>query len=132
MRWNPFHDPGPDPVDVGAARALGVASIGIGLAELAMPRRIGRMLGVDDAQSRGVVRAMGVRELMHGVDILGHEDPAPGVRARVAGDVLDGALLAAAGRKTRNPSGFMTALALVLPIVILDVLFASRLSSRRR
>jgi hypothetical protein len=110
------------------ARTLGVASIGIGLAEIAAPRQVEKMLGIGNGQNTGVLRALGVREIMHGVDILTHDDPAPGVWSRVAGDALDGVLMGIAAKKTRNPAGFATALVMVLGIVAMDVLCAKRLS----
>lgn len=119
-------------IDKEVARGLGWASIGIGLSEIAAPRRIERMLGVGNGQNTGILRVLGVREIMTGVDILSHRDPTPGVWARVAGDALDGVLMAAAGRKTRNPSGFRTALMLILGITALDVIFAWRLADDPR
>jgi hypothetical protein len=51
---------------------------------------------------------------------------------RVAGDMLDSAALMAAAMKTRRPMGLAAIFALVLPVVIVDVLFAKKLSSQRR
>lgn len=111
----------------GLARLLGVASLGIGLMELAMPGRIARWLGIDGRRSSGVLRALGAREVGHGIDLLTHRSPTAGVRARLAGDALDGALLANAGMRTRNPGGFATVAAAVLGVVALDLLTAARL-----
>jgi hypothetical protein len=118
--------------DTQVARCLGWASIGIGLAEIAMPGKVEQLLGVGDGQNTGVLRALGVREIGHGIDILSHPDPTPGVWGRVAGDVLDGVLMAMAGRRTRNPSGFATAAVMVLGIAALDLLCAKRLSAKPR
>lgn len=117
--------------DYETARTLGWASIGIGLTELACPRQVESLLGVGNGQTTGILRTLGVRELMHGIDILSHRDPTPGVWSRVAGDALDGVLMGVAGKNTRNPSGFNTALAMVLGITLLDVMFAWRLSNRK-
>src|SRR5690348_7016674 len=101
------------------ARGLGLVSLCIGLTELAIPRRLEKTMGIHNGQNTGILRLLGVREIMHGIDILSHRDPAPGVRARVAGDLLDGALLGVAAMKTRNRSGFMAICAAVLPVVLL-------------
>lgn len=112
-------------------RGLGFVSIAIGLSEVLAPGRIERAMGIGNGQNTGILRTLGVREIMHGVDILSHEDPAPGLWARCAGDALDGVLLAAAGAKTKKPGGFLAVCALVLPVVVLDHVLAPKLSGRR-
>ena len=119
------------------ARALGWASIGIGLAELAAPKLLEQQLGVGDRPGqRGIFRALGVREIMHGVGILSQGRASPrltaAVGSRVIGDVLDTALLAAAGRKTRRPGMFAAIAGTVLVIGLLDVLCTGRLMRRER
>src|SRR4051794_38053509 len=91
------------------SKTLGLASLGIGLTELAAPRFVENMLGLDDRQShRGILQILGVRELMHGIGILtakhGNGELTSGVWARVAGDVLDTALLGVAATKTKSPA----------------------------
>ena len=117
--------------DLALARGLGMASIGIELAELAAPRQLERMLGIGDGEHAGILRAMGVRELMHGIDILAHEDPTPGIWSRVVGDVLDGVLLGVAARKTEKPAMFGTASLMVLGIAAVDAIAAQRLARKR-
>jgi hypothetical protein len=68
---------------------------------------------------------------MHGVDLLAHEDPTPGVYARVAGDGLDGVMLMAAARETRHPARFAGTTALVMGVVAMDLALAWRLWSQR-
>ena len=121
--------------DVSAARFLGWVSLAIGLTEILFPKKIQRLVGLRSGEHTGTLRVLGIRELCHGVDILSHRDPTPGVFARVAGDVLDGVLLSAAATKTKRPGGLAAAFAAVLPVVIADVVVAGRLSSgsaRRR
>jgi hypothetical protein len=108
------------------ARGLGIAGIGIGISELVMPRQIERLLGVEPGRYCGMLRVLGIREILHGVDILAHEDPTPGVRARVVGDGLDLALLGAAVRESRSPGGLALALTMVLGIGALDALLSRR------
>lgn len=75
-------------------KALGGASFGLGLAELAAPGKVAAIAGVDDTdRARRVIRALGVRECGHGAAVLGGPDKL--VWTRVAGDVLDMALLLA-------------------------------------
>ena len=109
------------------SRSLGWASLGIGLSELTAPDSIRQSMGVGK-KSRGILRVLGARELLHGFDILSHRNPAPGVRSRLAGDLLDGVLLGVAATKTRKPGSFATIAAMVMGIVVLDVVFSRLLS----
>jgi len=114
--------------DRAAARGLGFASLAIGLTEILMPERLERTMGIGDGQNTGILRTLGVREILSGIDILAHEDPKRGLWGRVAGDALDGVLLGMAANRTRNPSGLLKIAALVLPIVVLDFVVAKRFS----
>ena len=112
-----------------AADKLGITSVAIGLTELLAPRQIEKAMGVsNDRSTTGVLRILGVRELMHGIDLLTHKDPAPGLWARVVGDVLDSALLGLAATRTRRPLGFGAVFAAVLPVVLADMFFAPKAS----
>jgi hypothetical protein len=113
------------------SRGLGWVSIGLGVAEILAPRAIERVLGIGNGQHAGTLRVLGVREIMHGVDLLTHVDPTPGIWARVAGDMLDGVLLGAAAAKTDRPGGFATVATSVLGVVALDVLEATRRGAPR-
>jgi hypothetical protein len=113
--------------DQRAADKLGVASVVIGLTELLAPRVIKKAMGVgNDRSTTGVLRVLGVRELMHGIDLLTHKNPAPGLWARVVGDVLDSALLGLAATRTRKPMGLGVVFAAVVPVVLADVFFAPK------
>ncbi len=118
----------------GAARAaefLGYFSIGLGLAELLVPRVMQRVIGVArprDANST-TMQVMGLREIAAGVAILASRDQAPAVWARVAGDALDLALLGVTFANDRNDRGrTLFATANVVAVTALDVLTARRLS----
>ena len=115
----------------GLARGLGWVSIAIGVSEIACAKPIARMLGVEGARTEGILRVLGVREICHGIDILSHRDPTPGVFARVAGDMLDGALLAVAAKNTTSPAGVATAAALVTPVVVADMVDAAKLGGQK-
>ncbi len=119
-------------VDSGS-QALGLASIGIGLTELAAPRFVESMLGLDQRQShRGILQVLGVRELMHGLGILTakNNDRAllSGVWARVAGDVLDTALLGVVATKTKSPARFAAVATAVTAIGVADLCCAWKAS----
>ena len=115
-------------VDQQAAQCLGWVSIAIGLTEILAPKQLEKTMGVGNGQVTGILRVLGVREIMHGIDILAHRDPTPGVWSRVFGDVLDGVLLGAAATRTKNPEGLAAIFAAVTPVVIADLIFAPRLS----
>jgi hypothetical protein len=118
----------------GNARGLGWLSIGVGLAELLLPRATARAAGIQG--SEGFVRGCGLRELATGVGILAARNPAPWVWARVGGDLLD---LANLGNRMQrgNPQRRKTAVALaaVAGATLVDIACASALSTevkRRR
>lgn len=95
-------------------RALSGASFGLGVTELVAPGKVAAIAGVDDtSRSRRVIRALGVRECGHGVALLSGPDKL--VWTRVAGDVLDMALLIAgvtARGAGRRRQGTISAVAL--------------------
>ena len=122
--------------DTEGARALGWTSLGIGLAELAAPRQVEKLLGLEDRPAhRGVLQILGVRELVHGWSLLTEDRPnarmACGVWSRVAGDVLDTAMLGVAAMKTKKPASFAMVAASVLVIGALDLYFAQRMARHR-
>lgn len=110
------------------ARGLGLFGIGLGLVEVFAPRALARAAGLTGRET--LIQAFGVREIASGVLILASDEPGPWLWARVAGDALDGGVLAA-GLAPSNPHRertLMAALA-VAPVVALDLLYALR--SRR-
>jgi uncharacterized membrane protein len=110
------------------ARGLGWFSIGLGLAELLAPRKIGDAIGVEGHDE--LIRAYGVREIASGIGLLSSRQPHPGwLWSRVAGDALDLASLASARSQPGNDSKrITTALAAVAGVTVLDALCAYRLS----
>lgn len=110
--------------NTGMARALGLAGMGLGVAELVAPRWVSRQLGV---RNRGpLLRAFGAREVLSGIGILTRRSPRAGLWARVAGDAMDAAALAMAAKFSRKRRGVAAALAMVLAIGGLDLLYARR------
>jgi len=115
----------------GLTQALGWFSIGLGLAQIASPGGIARMIGLRaDNETQQVMRAVGMRELATGVGILMHPQPAGWVKARVGGDIMDLTLLGAAlaSDDTERDKTSMAALA-VVGVTVADIMASQRLSS---
>ncbi|HEU4565809.1 MAG TPA: SRPBCC family protein [Gemmatimonadaceae bacterium] len=106
------------------ANALGWFAIGLGLAQVAAPGSVARLIGVrDDDRSRNVMRGLGMREMASGVGILTRPRPAGWLWARVAGDVMDLALLGTALNSDRTRKNrAIAATAAVAGVTALDVL----------
>jgi hypothetical protein len=107
------------------ARALGWLSIALGAAQLLAPRQLARAAGVPNRTL--AMRSVGVREIATGVALLRSERPTTWMWARVAGDVLDAALLA---RTLRGDSAMATRTALLAvgALAVADLILARRLS----
>src|ERR1700730_18188670 len=110
------------------ARTLGWFSLALGFAEAAMPREVGQLAGVRN-HSR-LIRLVGAREIATGIGILRNRRIEPGpVWARVAGDLVDLALLGSASREYRtNQRRLSVATAAVAGVTLLDVMCAQQLS----
>jgi hypothetical protein len=113
------------------ARGLGWFSIGLGLTELLFPEQLGRAIGV--GQQNTLLRALGLRELGSGIGILAGQQPHSNwLRARVAGDAIDLALLGlalAAPRTQKNR--VLVAGAAVAGVTALDILNTQQRSRRK-
>jgi uncharacterized membrane protein len=114
----------------GLADGLGWFSIGLGLAELTAPRSVAELIGVpDDGTTRGVLRAYGAREIATGIGILASRPNPAWLWARVAGDVLDLATLAAAMRRDGvEGTKIASAMSSVAGVMVADIAAARRLS----
>jgi uncharacterized membrane protein len=100
-------------------RSLGWFSIGLGLAELATPGTLARLAGMNG--NRGLIRALGVREIAHGVGILSRRKPVGWVWSRVFGDIIDLAVLGkAAAQPNSNKRRIVAAAAAVTGVTVLD------------
>jgi uncharacterized membrane protein len=113
---------------------LGVFSLGLGLAQFLAPESMSKICGIKDAEgNRTLMRALGAREISHGVAILSRQQPEKALWSRVAGDALDLALL---GKVMANPensrSRALFATANVLAVTALDVMAARTLSRQPR
>ena len=108
----------------------GWLSVGLGLSALLAPRSICRTMGLPQRPS--AVRAVGIRELVTGAALLTQPGRPSWLWARVAGDVMDLALLGSAGLRKDNPHRGRTvaALAVVASIGVGDL--AASLHHTRR
>lgn len=112
------------------ASGLALFSIGLGLAEALMPKTMAKAIGVDEDQSTNI-RALGLREIGHGISIMMSQKPTAQVWGRVAGDALDLTYLGyqAADDRT-NKTRLAIAAAAVLGATAADIFCAKTLSSQ--
>ncbi len=109
------------------AAAMGWFGIGLGLAELLSPGRVAAMIGVNP-EYRTLIRMMGLRELVSSAGILSDRPSAGAVWSRVAGDILDLALLGAAATSGRSNRGRLAASAIsVAGAMAMDLIAAQQL-----
>ena len=114
------------------AQTLGWFSIGLGAAELMAPAAMSRLIGTPSTSGNlSLMRAMGAREIGHGIAILTHPDSASPLWSRVAGDAADLAFLGAAHNVDEvDRTRLLAATAAVAGVTALDIICAQRMSSR--
>ena len=102
------------------AQGLAWFGIGLGVAELLVPRGLARAIGLEGHER--TLQLFGLREIVAGAAMLATEAPEERIGLRVAGDVLDGGLLSV-GLAASNPQRTRTFMAVmaVAPVVALDV-----------
>ncbi len=111
------------------AEGLGWFSVGLGLAEVAAPRALGQLIGVDGGRGRTLLRAVGAREIASGLGILSGRRRSAWMWSRVLGNAMDLALLGAAMSAGRNHRSRLNATTLaVVGVTAVDVLAAARVS----
>jgi hypothetical protein len=113
-----------------AKRSLGFVSLGLGLAAVASPRRLGRWLGVEAEPE--AISAFGARELASGAGLLSPVKPGPWFWTRVIGDIMDMGALAGA-IKSDNPQRHVArgVALLLVGIAVLDVALALQATVNR-
>jgi uncharacterized membrane protein len=127
----PFDPPRPSerrsvPED-GLARAMGWFSLGLGVPQVAATGAVNRAIGMrDDSRSRLAQRAVGVRELGAAGGIFSQRHPAPWLWSRVAGDMMDLALLGSGLGKSDSRRRTLAAIASVLGVTAADTVAAVR------
>jgi hypothetical protein len=117
------------------ARTLGWFSVGLGLAEVVAPRRLGKLIGVQGYER--LVRTIGMREIAAGVGLLTARATANNrskwMWARIGGDAIDLALLGLALKANgtslngNNRGRTLAAIGAVAPVVAVDLLCARQL-----
>lgn len=113
------------------ARTLGWFSIGLGVAEILAPRSVSRAIGVEPHPI--LMPMYGLREIVAGVGLLSKRRPVEWVVARIAGDAIDMASLAAAAPSCRTERGRLAAASLaVAGVTLLDVYCLQQLTQRRK
>ena len=112
--------------------SLGMFSIGLGLVEVLAPKAITRFFGMSN-RAVPLIQAHGVRELTAGFGLASGPSDPKWLWARVAGDFLDLATLAAANHG-RNPHRHRVrnAMTAVVAITVIDALCGSRLMNVKR
>lgn len=108
------------------ARRLGWMSLGLGLAELLMPGKLARAVGLDERA--GLVRLYGLREIGTGLGLLLSDNPEPWLYGRIGGDALDLATLGMAMQDGDNPVGAAVAAGVVAGVTAMDMACARSLS----
>jgi len=110
----------------GLAGGLGWMSLALGAAATYTPGRVAHLMGLpDERETRDIVRAVGFREIASGAGILTRKPPTGWLWARVAGDVMDLALLGSAFRRDDvDTRRLTTAAGAVAGITALDALVA--------
>jgi uncharacterized membrane protein len=111
------------------ARGLGWFSLGLGLMEVAAPKRVAAAVGLDDHS--GLIQAFGLREIASGLGLLSGQRTADWLWARVGGDALDLALLGTAlGSDNPRRDRALAATAAVAGVTMLDAVCAAKLTGR--
>lgn len=106
-------------------KAVGVASVGLGLAALAFPRRFAGLIGIRGETPPEALAAFGSRELANGAALLAPVKFGPFLWMRVAGDAMDLAGLGLAARKPEADRRLLGLAAVaVTAIAVFDILLA--------
>ncbi len=108
-------------------RTLGLLSLGLGVLQLADPRRVNELIGLRHQGHTALAqRAVGVQEITTATGLLGPSPSAPWLWNRVAGDAVHYGMLrrALAGRTAKDPAKTAGALKAVLAIGAIDLLAA--------
>jgi uncharacterized membrane protein len=116
------------------AQKLGWVSLGLGLAALLAPRPVGRLIGVGASRRKSrTLRLVGLREVAAGVGLLVRPRPTGWMWGRVAGDVLDLALLGLAfGSRKANRVRLPVTIGSVAGLTALDVVISTQLTRAER
>jgi uncharacterized membrane protein len=111
------------------ARGLGWFSVVLGSIEFLAPGAVARAIGAgDSAVVRAATRVCGLREIASGLGILTTPRPAGWVTSRMAGDIMDLAMLGVAlALPSARRGRLLAAGAAILGVTVLDATCAQRL-----
>jgi hypothetical protein len=114
------------------AKGLGLLSFGLGVAQLAVPDRVNKLIGVKDtAKTRTIQRIVGVQELAGAQGVFAFSPPTPVLWIRVAGDIAHLGLLAKALDNRRADKAKVTrTIGAVAALGVIDTLISARYQSR--
>jgi hypothetical protein len=114
------------------AKGMGLFSFGLGVAQLAAPDRVNKLIGVKDTpKARAIQRAVAIQELSAAQGIFAFSPPTPVLWSRVAGDVAHLGLLAKALDGKRNDKTKLArTIGAVAGIALVDALVSARYQSR--
>jgi uncharacterized membrane protein len=117
-----------DVAPTGLSRGLGWFSLALGVGELAAPRSLARLIGVEpDGATPILMRLLGATEVIAGIGVLMQPQRPGALWARVAGDLVDLGLLGlAAGGKRTSGVRIAGAVAAVAGVLALDIVAARR------
>lgn len=111
------------------SKALGWFSIGLGAAELLAPAKLSKATGLQNHTT--LLRALGAREILHGIAILSAPRSPRAVGSRIVGDAMDLAVLGTAlFAKGSNKVRVATATAAVLGVAAADIVCTQRLTKK--
>src|SRR5262245_52070928 len=107
--------------DKGLSTGLALFSVGLGLVELIAPRALSRFIGLKPQPL--VMRTLGMREIASGITMLARPESAAGPSSRVAGDVMDLAVMGSSQRLMFGGRKRLTvAIIAVVAVAALDLL----------
>ena len=114
------------------AKFLGLFSFGLGVAQLAVPDRINKLIGVQDRpKARAIQRAVGVKELSAAQGIFALSPPTPVLWGRVAADIAHlGLVSLALGNRRNDRRKLLGAIGAVVGIGAIDTFVSARYQSR--
>ncbi|MGV3773049.1 MAG: SRPBCC family protein [Verrucomicrobiales bacterium] len=113
------------------SQALGWFSIGLGLAEILMPRRLSKGIGVHKDNDM-LLKMLGAREIASGIGLLAQPKHSAWAWSRVAGDAMDLALLGTALTGNKNEMAKLAgAIAAVAGVTAVDIMQSVQLTKNK-